>query len=327
MHPLQVYFRSCLFPICIQTAFKTQESELSILRDDRLAFGAGTKFRKFLGIENELRKKRITSVLLQGEIHSNALAAFAFLFRIFGYTVETIAYSRDPFRVTSNSLFVKKNSQKIQIVSSRKEWRVFTEEFSASRQEWKGRVGEFSELNTRSQAIIPEYGFSVEAFESLKSLWMEINPMEWDWIVVDLGSGMTWLSALEVFKEYSIPVLGMCVGLKKNKMISWLKMNSAKAQSNLLKIPEEWILESDFLFGFGNKNLQILEYCNDFYRKTKIPIEPIYSGRTLYTIERLISSGELKGKILYIHQGGLWNFLDSFDLDQVRSKNSTRFKL
>ncbi|EMF98429.1 hypothetical protein LEP1GSC133_4125 [Leptospira borgpetersenii serovar Pomona str. 200901868] len=57
MHSLQVYFRSCLSPIYIQTVFKTQENELSILRDDRLAFGMGTKFRKFLGIHFALEKR------------------------------------------------------------------------------------------------------------------------------------------------------------------------------------------------------------------------------------------------------------------------------
>lgn len=82
MHSLQVYFRSCLSPIYIQTVFKTQENELSILRDDRLAFGMGTKFRKFLGIHFALEKKDIRNVVLQGEFHSNALAAFAFCFVI-----------------------------------------------------------------------------------------------------------------------------------------------------------------------------------------------------------------------------------------------------
>ncbi|EMN32034.1 hypothetical protein LEP1GSC116_3209 [Leptospira interrogans serovar Icterohaemorrhagiae str. Verdun HP] len=41
-------------------------------------------------------------------------------------------------------------------------------------------------------------------------------------------------------------------------------------------------------------------------------MEPIYSGKSLYVIESLIQGDQWKGHTLYLHQGGLWNFLDHF---------------
>ncbi|EMP07835.1 hypothetical protein LEP1GSC124_3550 [Leptospira interrogans serovar Pyrogenes str. 200701872] len=107
----------------IQIVSLDTQAKLSILRDDRLAFGMGTKFRKFLGIHSKLQVQNVKKVVLQGELHSNALAAFCFLFYNFGYQIRSIAYTRDPKRVTANSIFVKWNSHELEIVSSRDEWK------------------------------------------------------------------------------------------------------------------------------------------------------------------------------------------------------------
>ncbi|EMF43648.1 hypothetical protein LEP1GSC116_3207 [Leptospira interrogans serovar Icterohaemorrhagiae str. Verdun HP] len=66
----------------IQIVSLDTQAKLSILRDDRLAFGMGTKFRKFLGIHSKLQVQNVKKVVLQGELHSNALAAFCFCFII-----------------------------------------------------------------------------------------------------------------------------------------------------------------------------------------------------------------------------------------------------
>ncbi|EMN45193.1 hypothetical protein [Leptospira weilii] len=314
MHSLRVYFRSCLSPIYVQTVFKIQESELSVLKDDRLAFGMGTKFRKFLGIHFALEKKNIRNVILQGELHSNALAAFSFLFYNFGYKVHTICYARDQNKTSANSIFVRRNSHCLKKYNSRSEWKkkVF---------EIESEIAEEFEIikNTDENGVlIPEYGFCRGALDGLDSLWGQIPIERYDRLVIDLGSGTTWLSANRFFQN-RIPVIGVCIGLSKKKMLVWLNEKKTFLDLKTIEIDENQIIDSKIRVGFGSRNIEILEYCKSFYEKYKIPIEPIYSGKTLYEIEALIRSGQWNGRTLYLHQGGLWNFLDSFSLPKFKS--------
>ncbi|URD71154.1 1-aminocyclopropane-1-carboxylate deaminase [Leptospira borgpetersenii] len=313
MHSLQVYFRSCLSPIYIQTVFKTQENELSILRDDRLAFGMGTKFRKFLGIHFALEKKDIRNVVLQGEFHSNALAAFAFLFCNFGYKVRTFCYARDRDKTSANSIFVRRNSHFLEKYNSRSEWENAVKRMCVKR----AGIADFFESETKvsdsdeNEILIPEYGFCRSALDGLDSLWGQIPIERYDRLVVDLGSGATWLSANRFFQNRT-DVVGISIGLPKMKIISWLKEKQISLNLPQAPIEEQKILESKEIRGFGSVDSSILRFCNSFYLQFGVPIEPIYSGKSLYTIQNKMNRGELTGRILYIHQGGLWNFLDHF---------------
>nr|PJZ92291.1 1-aminocyclopropane-1-carboxylate deaminase [Leptospira ellisii] len=267
---------------------------LSVLRDDRSAVGLGTKVRKFFGIHAALQSQNVRSVLLQGEFHGNALAAFSFLFRVFGYTVRSIAYSRDLHRVTANSVLVRRHSHFL--------------ELSESRTEWKERI---SRLKTEECVLIPEYGLCRAALEGLDSLWERIPISRYDRFVIDVGSGLTYLSALRFFGN-RIPVYGVAIGLSKSKLASWLREKKNALGLEFLRVDEDRILKPKPDVGFGAKNMKILEYSKCFYEMTRIPVEPIYSARTLFAIEARIRSGEWGGKTLYLHQGGLWNFLDQF---------------
>lgn len=273
-----------------------RNAELFVARDDALAMGMGTKFRKFFGIHSTLEKYKTTNVILQGELHSNALAAFSFFFRNFGYRIETIACARNRERTTANSIFVKRNSHSLEIFNSRNEW--------------KERVGRISK-EKEGTFLLPEYGFLSESSNSLDTLWEGIPFSQFDFLVLDIGSGLTWLSANRFFQN-SIPILGISVGLPKKKMISWLKEKKESLGHTEYEIAEERILEFRSSQGFGFRDIRILEYCKKFYAEYGIPIEPLYSGKSLFEIQTRCESGELKGKVLYLHQGGLWNFLDLF---------------
>ncbi|MCG6168231.1 1-aminocyclopropane-1-carboxylate deaminase [Leptospira sp. FAT1] len=305
---------------------------LSVLRDDRLAFGIGTKARKFLGIHATLRTQNIRSVLLQGELHGNALAGFAFLFRSFGYRVRSIAYTRDPKRASANSILTKRHSHSLELFSSRTEWmqRILrlSEEMSVvtldsyrftNHTSVKDGIPtinpvsaqEFPDPDFSGSILIPEYGLCRAALEGIDSLWEKIQISEYDRIVIDVGSGSTYLSALRFFQN-RIPVHGIAIGLPKSKLLYWLEEKKRLLGLEWLRIDDERILEPDGSLGFGAKNMQILEYSKSFYQRTGVPVEPIYSARTLSATETRIRSGEWSGRTLYIHQGGLLNFLDPF---------------
>ncbi|TGL76324.1 1-aminocyclopropane-1-carboxylate deaminase [Leptospira yasudae] len=305
-------------------------ASVSVLRDDRLAFGIGTKFRKFLGIHSALRLKSIRSVFLQGELHSNALGAFAFLFRRFGYEVRSIAYARDPKRASANSILTTRHSHSLELFSSRTDWmqRILRlpEKTSAVTLDSFGFANsaldksvfckidpiqeEGSPNPERSESVlIPEYGLCRAALEGLDSLWEKIPISEYDRIVVDIGSGSAYLSALRFFED-RIPFYGVAIGLPKSKLLFWLEEKKKLLGLEWLRIADGRILEPVGNGGFGAHYIQNLEYSKSFYQRTGIPVEPIYSARTLAVTEMRIRSGEWSGRTLYIHQGGLLNFLD-----------------
>lgn len=269
-----------------------------------------------------LERKGIRDVILQGELHSNLVASFSLLFRIFGYRVRTISYSRDPKRITLNSQIVKENSQSLEIFQSRSAWKsaLFElkkklAEIPESKANRYRMMDENSDKNSdsyfESVALIPEYGFALEASQSLNSLWKQIPIFEFDHLVVDLGSGLTWLSAKNFFRD-KISVSGVSVGLDRKKMIPWLKEKRVELSLSGFEIDEESIWTSEDRNGFGSSNASLLEFNHIFYRKHSIPIEPIYSGKSLYSLQKKMERLEVSGTILYLHQGGLWNFLDYF---------------
>jgi len=59
--------------------------------------------------------------------------------------------------------------------------------------------------------------------------------------------------------------------------------------------------------GYAKKNQQLLDYMNDFYNRTTIPTDIIYTSKMVYAIEDLLKNNYFKpgSKILSIHSGGI----------------------
>jgi 1-aminocyclopropane-1-carboxylate deaminase len=91
-------------------------------------------------------------------------------------------------------------------------------------------------------------------------------------------------------------------------------------------VKSNWELIADYHFGgYGKINEELVRFINDFYQQTKIPLDPVYTGKMMYGIVELISKGYFpKGaKILAIHTGGLQgikgmnNYLKNKNLQQI----------
>jgi len=73
-------------------------------------------------------------------------------------------------------------------------------------------------------------------------------------------------------------------------------------------VKTNWELVTDYHFGgYGKINEQLVYFINDFYQQTKIPLDPIYTGKMMFGIVDLIKKGYFPegAKILAIHTGGL----------------------
>jgi 1-aminocyclopropane-1-carboxylate deaminase len=59
--------------------------------------------------------------------------------------------------------------------------------------------------------------------------------------------------------------------------------------------------------GYGKVTSELIEFINSFYKKNKIPLDPIYTGKMVFGVIDLIQKNYFpkNAKILLIHTGGL----------------------
>ncbi|MCL6267810.1 1-aminocyclopropane-1-carboxylate deaminase/D-cysteine desulfhydrase [Flagellimonas myxillae] len=102
-------------------------------------------------------------------------------------------------------------------------------------------------------------------------------------------------------------------------------INSANAHQTVLGFPalkggflrgeiskftqnNNWDIISDYHFGgYAKINSELVDFINNFKKKTGIPLDPVYTGKMLFGIFDLINKGFFKSgtQILAIHTGGL----------------------
>jgi 1-aminocyclopropane-1-carboxylate deaminase len=94
-------------------------------------------------------------------------------------------------------------------------------------------------------------------------------------------------------------------------------------------VKSNWELITDYHFGgYGKINLDLVRFINNFFERTKIPIDPIYTGKMMFGIVDLIQSGFFPNgsKILAIHTGGLQGikgmnlYLKKKNLEQIKTQ-------
>lgn len=280
---------------------------LYFLRDDLLPLGFGTKWRKVQGIIEFLKENQIRKVLLWGGIHGNYLASFTYIFRLHGIKVDAIAYTRDPQLKTYSERIVRGHSHSIECYANR----------AAAYSVWLERQNEYPGL------VLPEFGIHPGQIPGLQSLWEKLKEEIKNRnhtkviLVLEIGSGATFLSAFDVFQDSSILVLGVMVGEPKEKWIP--KIADLQKQLGLKNrsIPSEQILELPRIASmdgeshkakavqeimprtkkisdsFAKKNKTLLEWIGRFYRSTNILLEPVYSGNTVYSLLREIYEMEI----------------------------------
>jgi 1-aminocyclopropane-1-carboxylate deaminase len=79
--------------------------------------------------------------------------------------------------------------------------------------------------------------------------------------------------------------------------------------SNLLTTSDvNWQILREFSFGgYAKYRPQLIDFMNEFYRKTHIPSDFVYTGKLFYAMEALLAAGHFPdhARLLLIHSGGL----------------------
>lgn len=275
-----------------------QDFTLLIKREDKTFANFGVKLKKLHGLIQFLKQGNIKDILLYGNPHSNFMATFATILSLEGFLVHSVFYTNDIKLVTANSLLSKRFSETIIFSKSKSNRDFYLNEFK------KGFPNGF---------VIPEFGIHEAGLRTLNFLWKEIESVDnFDYLFLDIGTGFTALSALEFFKEKKIQIIGVSIGNKLDKIQYDLEANADKLGLERNLISKLKLLEPNLSPAFASKNKILEDWIRKVWSEKKIPLEPVYSGKTLYTINHYIKKEKLKGKGIYLHQGGLLNHIKYF---------------
>ncbi|MEM9391645.1 MAG: pyridoxal-phosphate dependent enzyme [Bacteroidota bacterium] len=148
--------------------------------------------------------------------------------------------------------------------------------------------------------LVPEGGTNALAIRGTAEI-VDDEVRQFDYVCCSVGTGGT--------------IAGLIYGMQNNGQVfgfSALKGSflTNEVDSLLGTGPKltNWNIFDDYHFGgYAKTSPKLLSFIQDFERRHRIPIEPIYTGKMLFGVFSLLKKGffESGAKILVIHTGGL----------------------
>jgi 1-aminocyclopropane-1-carboxylate deaminase len=262
---------------------------LFIKREDQIhPFVSGNKFRKLKYNVAQLKADGLQGILTFGGAFSNHIAAVAAFGKSAGIkTIGIIRGEELQSQINENPTlkFASENEMEFQFIS-RENYRLKNEpSFLASLKE---KYPEY--------LIVPEGGTNELAVKGCEEILTKEDAV-FDYIVCCVGTGGTISGIINSALPHQ-KVLGF-PALKED----FLQKDISKFARN-----KNWELIRDYHFGgYGKVSNELVQLINHFHETTKIPLDPIYTGKMVFGVVDLIRKNYFKPhhKILIIHSGGL----------------------
>ncbi|MGS2739927.1 1-aminocyclopropane-1-carboxylate deaminase/D-cysteine desulfhydrase [Sinomicrobium sp. M5D2P17] len=262
---------------------------LEIKREDLLhPLISGNKFRKLKYNLLEAKEKNHHTLLTFGGAYSNHIAATAAAGREYGFgTIGVIRGEELEEKADENPTlsFARKKGMRLKFVSRSDFRKKDTPEFLEKLQEESGPF-----------YLLPEGGTNRLAVKGCEEI-LGTEDTGFDYICCAVGTGGTIAGLINSSGENQ-KVLGF-PALKGDFLTDDIRKFAQK---------ENWRLQNEFHFGgYAKVNKELICFINDFRQKTGVPLDPVYTGKMLYGILKLINNGYFKSgsKVLAIHTGGL----------------------
>ncbi|MDR6966947.1 1-aminocyclopropane-1-carboxylate deaminase [Flavobacterium arsenatis] len=274
-----------------QFAFKDEKRniEVFIKREDLIhPFVSGNKFRKLKYNLLQAKNENQTTLLTFGGAFSNHISAVAMAGKLEGF--KTIGIIRgdelnDKINENPTLKFAKENGMQLEFVS---------------REEYSNKKNlEFLEalkLRFGSFYLIPEGGTNTLAVRGCEEI-LTIEDAVFDYVCCAVGTGGT-ISGIINSASLNQKVLGFPA----------LKGDFLQNEIRNFAQHDNWQLITDYHFGgYGKINEELVLFLNQFSEKTKILLDPIYTGKMVFGVMDLMQNDYFpsNSKILIIHTGGL----------------------
>lgn len=262
---------------------------LYIKREDLIhPFISGNKFRKLKYNLLQAKEFGYSTLLTFGGAYSNHIAAVAFAGKKYGF--KTIGIIR------GEELFSKINENPTLLFAQQNGMQFYFE----TRTNYRNKETDAYIVNLESLFgnfyLIPEGGTNVLAIQGCEEILTE-EDNAFNYICCSVGTGGT-ISGLINTRS------------KHQKVIGFPALNGDFLNDDICKFTKNknWELIEGYTFGgYAKTTKELIDFVNSFYESTKIPLDPVYTGKMMFGINDLIKKNYFpKGsKILAIHTGGL----------------------
>lgn len=267
-----------------------KEIVLYIKREDLLhPIISGNKFRKLKYNLEEAKQKNKKTLLTFGGAFSNHILAVAGAGAEFGFNTigvirgeelennindnPTLSQAKDfgmQFHFISRDLYREKETQSFIL-------------------QLKEKFGDFY--------LLPEGGTNFLAIKGCEEILTVEDKTFFTHVVCSTGTGGTFSGLVNSSTE-------------NQQLIGFSSLKGAFLSDVIRNFvtKSNWIINDDYHFGgYGKVNCELIQFINAFYKQTKIPLDPIYTGKMVYGVMDLIEKDFFppNAKILMIHTGGL----------------------
>lgn len=266
-----------------------KDIELVIKREDEIhPHISGNKYRKLKYNIMAARAQKIDTLLTFGGAYSNHISATASMGLKFGFkTIGIIRGEELVNKIEENPTlsFAQNNGMQFKFITRNLYREKGNSEFL---DHLKEEFGNFY--------MLPEGGTNHLAIQGCEEILTK-DDKSFDYICTSVGTGGT-ISGIINSAEPNQKIIGFS-SLKGtfliDEIVKWTKRNN-------------WELNSDYHFGgYAKTNNELIAFINKFKSTTGIPLDPIYTGKMLYGIVKMVQKQEFKkgSSILLIHTGGL----------------------
>ena len=176
--------------------------------------------------------------------------------------------------------------------------------FFISREQYKTKIipaEVFESYNPEDLYVIPEGGYGVKGVEGAKGIMLENDTASYTHILTAVGTGTT-LAGITVSAKKGQKIIGVSV-LKNNYSLQQAIEHLLPANKQ-----KQFDLFHDYHFGgYAKHSKELLAFMNEFYDKTHIPTDFVYTGKAFFAAFDLLNKGyfSVSDKMLLVHTGGL----------------------
>jgi 1-aminocyclopropane-1-carboxylate deaminase len=155
--------------------------------------------------------------------------------------------------------------------------------------------------------IVPEGGSNYYGMIGCQQILLETTN-DYDYVFVAQGTTTTSAGVLLSLPEKSkLMVVPVLKGFDSIQEMKNLYSNSGLEISYTNELLKRVEVLTDYHFGgYGKYTEELLDFMENFYSQTKIPTDPIYTGKALFTLFKWIEEYNIVNcSIVFIHTGGI----------------------
>ena len=155
--------------------------------------------------------------------------------------------------------------------------------------------------------IVPEGGSNYYGLIGCQQILLE-TPNDYNYIFVAQGTTTTSAGILMAIPEKTkMNVVPVLKGFDAMAEMKNLFNHSGIETSFAIELLNRVEVLTDYHFGgYGKYTLELLDFMETFYEQTTIPLDPVYTGKTMYALFDWIEKFNISNcSILFIHTGGI----------------------